>query len=313
MSSGDRAPTTAHWLRGVQAPCAAVPVHTVADALQRQRAALGPAVTAHYQQQHSSSVPVSLPALCPSQGQANLGEAPCILPASTATLLSSPEPRPVPLIYFQHRHVGRPLVSPLPAAASFAPVSRRTSLSRAQQAGGGCHVSYGREAHVSFSLQRELAGGAAEQQHGTDLARRAALQLGEAEGKAKGRTQPGSRKPTAGTAPGERQLQGQRSPTFLMQESKGELVGCRVPAQSPCSCAPHSTAPALHPTATLLPRSDETSRHQRGGNGASTAGDAHSQPVGRSQSAEDAKSLPALAPSSTALQGLVSDCAPLQA
>lgn len=81
-----------------------------------------------------------------------------------------------------------------------------------------------------------------------------------------------------------------RSPMFQMQESKGELVGCRVPAQSPCSCAPHSTAPTLHPTATLLPRSDETSRHQRGGNGASTAGDAHSQPVGRSQSAEDAKS-----------------------
>lgn len=83
------------------------------------------------------------------------------------------------------------------------------------------------------------------------------LQLGEAEGKAKGRPQPASRKPTAGTAPGERQLQGKRSPTFLMQESKGELVVCWVSAQSPCSCAPHSTAPALHPTPTLLPHSDE--------------------------------------------------------
>lgn len=164
-------------------------MRTVPAALQWQRAALAPAVTAHYQQQHSSSVPISLPAFCPSQGQANLGEAPCILPASTATLLSSPEPCPVPLIYFQHHHVGRPLVSPLPAAASFAPV-RRTSLSRAHQAGGDCHVSCGREAHVSSASQREHAGGAAEQQHGTDLARRAALQLGKAEGKAKGRPRP---------------------------------------------------------------------------------------------------------------------------
>lgn len=54
----------------------------------------------------------------------------------------------------------------------------------------------------------------------------------------------------AGTAPGDGQLWGHRSPTFLMQESHTE----------PRSCAPCSTAPALHPTPTLLPCSGEASK-----------------------------------------------------
>lgn len=97
-----------------------------------------------------------LPAHC-CQGQANLaGKAPCACPACTATLLSSPEPCSNPSDLFAAPSRGE--------GSGFCPASRGTSLSRARQAGGCCHVSRGRKACVISALGRERlrqrAGGA---------------------------------------------------------------------------------------------------------------------------------------------------------
>lgn len=103
--------------------------------------------------QSPSACPYSAPTARSCQGQANLaGKAPCICPACTARLLLSPEP---PSNLFAVSSCGEGSDFCLPPSYSLCPVSRGTSLSQAHQAGGCCHVSCGRKAHVISALERE--------------------------------------------------------------------------------------------------------------------------------------------------------------
>ena len=106
--------------------------------------------------QSLSACPCSAPAACPRQGQAILaGKAPSIRPACTATLFSSPEPRSDLSNLFAAPSCGEGSGFCLAPSYPLCPASRGTSLSRARQAGGCCHVSRGRKAHVISALGRE--------------------------------------------------------------------------------------------------------------------------------------------------------------
>lgn len=119
----------ASWLtarpRGLQVPSARC-LRTRCQPRQGGREQLC-RVPAPYQQQQPLGARPSACAL-PHSRTGKPWRSPLRHPASTARSSPAPSHAPAPLIYFQHRHVGRPLVSPLPAApTAFAPVSRGTS------------------------------------------------------------------------------------------------------------------------------------------------------------------------------------------
>lgn len=134
-----------------------------------------PALPSSHSSLPESSSPISQsPSACPysappCQGQANLaGKSPCVCPASTATLLSSPEPCSNPSDLFAAPSCGEGSGFCLAPSHPLCPASRGTSLSRAHQPGGRCHVRHGRKACVISALGRERlrerAGGVSREQ-----------------------------------------------------------------------------------------------------------------------------------------------------
>lgn len=125
--------------------------------------ALPSTVTAHYPRAAAQLLKVYTPAhalpplacLPLSRTSKPCWKSPLICPACTATLPSSPEPRSNLPDLFAAPSCGEGSSSCLAPSHPLCPASRGTLLSQAHPAGGCCHVSCGRKAHLIPALGRE--------------------------------------------------------------------------------------------------------------------------------------------------------------